>query len=115
MTVQRVSITMTISITTVRHAIEGLSPYQSLALLAVPVCLIEPLKLVAVAVAGEGHWITGTAMIIAAYLGSFFVVERLFKIVKPKLLMLPWFRKLWEKFLSLRDKAIGWISPRPQR
>jgi hypothetical protein len=95
----------------VRHAIERLSPYQSLALLAVPVCLIEPLKLVAVAVAGEGHWITGTAMIIAAYLGSLFVVERLFKIVKPKLLMMPWFAKIWEKFLSLRDKAIGWISP----
>jgi hypothetical protein len=68
-----------------------LSPYQSLGLLAVPVCLIEPLKLVAVAVAGEGHWITGTAVIIAAYLGSVLVVERLFRIAKPQLLMLPWF------------------------
>jgi hypothetical protein len=54
------------SFATVRHAIERLSPYQSLGLLAVPVCLIVPLKLVAVAVAGKGHWITGTAMIIAA-------------------------------------------------
>lgn len=95
------------------YAIERLSPYQSLGLLAVPVYLIEPLKLVAVAVAGEGHWITGTAMIIAAYLGSLLVVERLFRIAKPKLFMLPWFRKLWDGFLSLRDKAIGWISPRP--
>jgi hypothetical protein len=67
----------------------------------------SPLKLVAVAVAGEGHWITGTAMIIAAYLGSLLVVERLFRIAKPKLLMLPWFRKLWDGLLSLRDKAIG--------
>ena len=67
-------------------------------MLAVPVALIEPLKLVAVAVAGEGHWITGTAMIIAAYLGSLFVVEKLFRIVKPKLLMLPWFARLWAKY-----------------
>jgi hypothetical protein len=102
---------MSSSFAAVRHAIERLSPYQSLALLAVPACLIEPLKLVAVAVAGEGHWITGTVMIIAAYLASLFLVERLFRIVKPKLLMLPWFAKFWKKFLSLRDKAVGWILP----
>jgi hypothetical protein len=43
-----------------RRSIEGLGPYQSLVLLAIPVSLIEPLKLAAVAIAGEGHWITGT-------------------------------------------------------
>ena len=59
----------------------AVGPYQSLTLLAVPTSLIEPLKFVAVAIAGEGHWITGTAMIIAAYAGSLFVVERLFRIV----------------------------------
>jgi hypothetical protein len=106
---------MITSFATVRHAVERLSLYQSLALLAVPVCFIGPLKLVAVAVAGEGHWITGTAMIIAAYLGSLFVVERLFRIVKPKLLMLPWCAKIWKKFLSLRDKAIAWVSLRPEK
>ena len=91
----------------IRQAIERLGPYQSIALLAVPTSLIEPLKLVAVAVAGEGHWITGTAMIIAAYAGSFFVVERLFRIVKPKLMTLSWFAKLWAKILFARDKVIA--------
>jgi hypothetical protein len=46
-------------------------------------------------------------MIIAAYLDSLLVVERLFRIAKPKLLMLPWFWKLWDGLLSLRDKAIS--------
>ena len=89
----------------VRRSIERLSPYQSLALMAVPVALIEPLKFVAVAIAGEGHWITGTAMIIAA--GSLFVVERLFRIVKPKLMMLPWFTRLWAVVMMVRNKVIG--------
>ena len=75
--------------------------------MAVPVALLEPLKLVAVAVAGEGHWITGTAMIIAAYLGSLFVLERLLRIVKPKLLLLPWFARLWAKVPMIRNKVIG--------
>jgi hypothetical protein len=51
----------------VRGYIGRLGPYQSLLILAIPTSLVEPLKIVAVAVAGEGHWITGTVMIIAAY------------------------------------------------
>jgi hypothetical protein len=90
----------------VRQAIERLGPYQSLALLAVPTAMIEPLKFVAVAIAGEGHWITGTAMILIAYAGSLFVVERLFRIVKPKLMTLSWFAKLWAKVLIARAKVI---------
>src|SRR5690242_11605216 len=50
-----------------RHFIEGLGPYQSLLLLAVPVSLVEPLKLIGVAIAGAGHWITGTVAVICAY------------------------------------------------
>jgi hypothetical protein len=90
----------------VRQAIERLGPHQSLALLAVPTAMIEPLKFVAVAIAGEGHWITGTAMIVIAYAGSLFVVERLFRIVKPKLMTLSWFAKLWAKVLIARAKVI---------
>ena len=39
-----------------RRVIEKLGPYQSLALLAVPTCTVEPAKLVAVALVGKGHW-----------------------------------------------------------
>ena len=49
---------MEVSPSGIKYAIERLGPYQSLVLLAVPTSLIEPLKFVAVAIAGEGHWIT---------------------------------------------------------
>jgi hypothetical protein len=90
-----------------RRSIEGLGPYQSLVLLLIPTSLVEPLKLVAVAVAGEGHWITGTVMIVVAYAASLLLVERLFMIVKPKLLTLRWFARLWGWFVALRGKAVG--------
>lgn len=89
-----------------RRSIEGLGPYQSLVLLLIPTSLVEPLKLIAVAVAGEGHWITGTVMIVVAYAASLLLVERLFMIVKPKLLTLPWFGRLWDWFVALRGKAV---------
>jgi len=78
-----------------RHSIEELGPYQSLALLVLPLCLVEPSKLVAVALIGDGHWLTGTAMIMAAYAASLLLVERIFLIVKPRLLKLHWFAKGW--------------------
>jgi hypothetical protein len=90
-----------------RRYIEGLGLYQSLVLLLIPTSLVEPLKLIAVAVAGEGHWITGTVMIVVAYAASLLLVERLFMIVKPKLLTLPWFARLWDWFVALRGKAVG--------
>jgi hypothetical protein len=104
--------------TSARGYIERLGPYQSLLLLSIPTGLVEPLKLIAVAVAGEGHWITGTVMIIVAYGFSLLFVERLFQIVKPKLLSLPWFARLWNWVLVVRDKVVGlelrptaWVEP----
>jgi hypothetical protein len=89
------------SLQPIRRSIEKLGPYQSLALLAVPLCLVEPLKVIAV----FGHWITGTAMITLAYAASLLVVERLFAIVKPKLLQLRWFAKLWSWFIVQRYRC----------
>jgi hypothetical protein len=78
-----------------------------LVLLLIPTSVVEPLKLVAVALAGEGHWVTGTVMIVIAYAASLLLVERLFRIVKPKLLTLPWFVWLWARFIVFRGWAIG--------
>jgi hypothetical protein len=94
-----------------RRFVRGLGPYQSLALLVVPVSVVEPLKLIAVAVAGEGHWIAGTAMVAGAYAVSVLFIERLFRLVKPKLLTLQWFARLWRWFVHLRGKLAGWLIP----
>jgi hypothetical protein len=45
-------------------------------------------------------------MIVVAYAASLLLVERLFMIVKPKLLTLPWFGRLWDWFVALRGKAV---------
>nr|WP_249168372.1 hypothetical protein [Bradyrhizobium elkanii] len=102
-----------------RRSIEGLGPYPSLLLSALPIATVEPLKLAAVALAGKGHWITGTAMIAACYAFSLLIVERLFVIVKPKLLSISWFARLWEGFVFARARLWQvlkhWIGLRPDR
>jgi hypothetical protein len=89
-------------------------PYPSLFLLAAPLAIVELLKLAAVFVLGKGHWLAGTAVMLSAYATSAFLIERLFRIVKPKLLTLSWFEWTWTKFVAIRDK-IGrrlWNRPR---
>jgi hypothetical protein len=95
-----------------RRRIQKLTPYFSLLILAVPVLLVEPFKFVAVFVAGKGHWLTATGMILCAYAVSLFFVERLFRAVRPKLLMLDWFAKLWARYTTLRDKVVALASGR---
>ena len=96
-----------------RRRLQKISPYLSLVLLLVPLLLVEPLKLVALVVAGKGHWLTGTGMLVVAYAASLLVVERLFKVVKPKLMMMDWFAKLWAGLVALRLKFLGgWSGKR---
>jgi hypothetical protein len=85
-----------------------------LLLLLIPVALAEPFKIVALFVAGKGHWFSGTAIICLAYAISLFVVERLFRIVKPKLLMMTWFATIWDFVTRLRRAVITAIIPSPK-
>jgi hypothetical protein len=85
---------------------EGFGPYQSLAMVAVPVGLVEPLKLVAVALLGEGHWIAGSGMIAAAYVVCLLPVERLIILFKPKLLKLRWIARLWASFVIVEYRLL---------
>ena len=91
-----------------RRRVQKLGPYQSLILLLIPFLVVEPLKLVALIIVGKGHWLSGTGMIIGAYATSLLCVERVFRALKPKLLMINWFAKGWTWFTALRDKAILW-------
>jgi hypothetical protein len=88
-----------------RRHIQQLGPYQSLALMLLPILLVEPLKIVALFVAGSGHWLTGTGMMIAVYAVSLVFVERLFKVVKSKLMTMNWFAHIWTWYTAMRDTA----------
>ena len=50
--------------------------------------------MVALVVAGKGRWLTGTGMLVVTYAASLLIVERLFRVVKPKLMMMGWFGRV---------------------
>ena len=87
-----------------RRKIQQFGPYKSLALLFVPLLIVEPLKIAGVAFAGLGHWVAGACIIVGAYAAGLLVVDRLFRVVKSKLLTMKWFAALG----TIWDKARGW-------
>ena len=92
-----------------REGIERLGPYTSLILLAVPVVLLEPLKLAALFWIGTGQVALGTAALIGAHGLSLLFIERLFLVVRPKLLTLPWLAAIWLRVTSVRDAVLRWL------
>jgi len=84
-----------------RRRIERFPAYSSLVLVAVPLAVVEPLKLATLFIAGSGHWITGAISMLCAYAVSLFITHWLFAIVKPKLLTLPWFAAIWKWLITV--------------
>ena len=92
--------------------IKRIGPYTAAGLVLVPLLIVEPLKLVAVFVAGSGHWFTGTAVLLLAYAGSLFVVERLFRLLKPNILRAPALARGWAWLAALRRGLGRWWRAR---
>jgi hypothetical protein len=88
-----------------RRYLQRLTPYAALFVLVLPLLVIEPLKVVAAVIFGSGRWKTGILVMLVAYVLSIFVVERIFHVVKPKLIRLPRFVVLWKKVVALREKT----------
>lgn len=98
-----------------RRCLQQSGPYLSLLLMFVPLLLVEPLRFAALVLAGNGHWMSGTGILIAAYAVSLLFAERLFKVVKPKLMPLNWFAKSWTWVTAIRDGAWAWRGGEFQR
>ena len=87
-----------------------LRPYPALVVLGVPAGLIEVLKLGAVYWVAQGHVVSGTAALLALHAASLLATERLFTVVKPQLLTIPWFAALWTRVEAVRDVVLRWVS-----
>ena len=73
-----------------RRRIQQFGPYRSLAVLLVPLLIVEPVKMAGLAFVGLGHWVGGACMIVGAYAASLLVIDRLYRVVKSKLYTMPW-------------------------
>jgi len=98
-----------------RRKIQQFGPYKSLAVLLVPLLIVEPVKMTGLAFVGLGHWVGGALLIIGAYAAGILFVDRLFRVVKSKLYTIKWCELLASK---LQDALSRWrwrrlVKPSP--
>ncbi len=87
------------------------SPQRTLALFAVPIIAILPLKLVALSVFAHGHFLTGVALILGAKTLALGVEAFLFDICREKLLQMDWFARFYSIVLDIRAWASLLVRP----
>lgn len=76
-----------------REWVATLGPYPTLALVLVPIIVLEPLKPVALYLMAKRHVFGGTVVLVLTELVKVVAVERLFHLALPKLMTIPLFAR----------------------
>jgi len=100
-----------------RAWIVSLRPYPTLALFAVPLIVLEPVKPVAAYLAGTGHIAMGWIVFVVGEVLKLVLVERLFSVSRDKLISIPavawtygryWQAKEWLESFEAWQTARRW-------
>jgi hypothetical protein len=95
--------------------IVSLRPYPSLALFALPVVILEPVKPLAGYFVATGHLVTGAMTFVTGEVLKLTCVERLFELNRKKLLSIPAFAagyKQWRRMMDLVESLEVWKASR---
>ena len=87
-----------------RKWIRSLRPYPALALFAVPLIILEPVKPVAAYLAATGRVGSGLIVLVVGEILKLVLVERLFSLNRDKLLSIPAFAWAYGKYRLVRDR-----------
>jgi len=91
--------------------IEGLPPWATLIVFAIPFILLLPLKFLEVYLLATHQWLAAGFVLILAKLIGLGVTAFIFDVTRDKLLQMAWFRRMYEWFLWARVWAHGLTEP----
>jgi hypothetical protein len=83
--------------------IKSLPPYACLALLAVPVVILEPIKFLAAYLAATGHVTVAALAFCAGELLKLVLIEQLFDLTHDRLMRIPAFAWIYGQYRCARD------------
>ena len=87
-------------------AIAALPPGAALVVLLLPSLLLVPIKLLALGLVAQGQALTGLGVIVAAKLLGTALVARLFALTRPALLQMPWFGRLYRRWVAWKGALL---------
>jgi hypothetical protein len=93
------------------HFVSHLSPLASLAVFAIPLILLTPIKLAALFFLGHRQFVAGIGCLIAAKLIGFASGAYLFDLCRPQLLKMRLFARFYATLTRWRTLAEHFIAP----
>ncbi len=90
-----------------------LPPYAALAAFAAPSILILPIKLITLWCAATGRYELALATLIAGKMLGTAVLARLYRILRPRLMTIPWFARVDTWVFYWRDQAYAFVKSLP--
>ena len=93
--------------------LESLPPWAAFMAFVCPSLLILPVKLSAVWFVLHGFYTTAILVVLAAKLVATALLARLYKILRPTLMTIPWYAAIDTWFFEWRDKAYAFVRSLP--
>lgn len=87
--------------------VRQLPPWAALLAFGVPMLALVPVKLLALALFGRGHVLTGLLLLGGAKLLGTAVLARLFQLVQPTLMRLGWFARWYPRWKAWKDAVLA--------
>ena len=89
--------------------IANLPPYGALVMLIAPGLLLLPVKLLALYFIGKGRAVFGISVILIAKVLGTALVARIFQLIHPALMRLPWFVPLYARWTRYKAALLAWV------
>lgn len=93
--------------------IARLPPYAALVAFFAPALMLLPVKLLALYWISRGHAMLGIAVVLAAKMLGTAAVARLFALTQPALMRLPWFARLYGRWVPWKNALIAKLKDSP--
>jgi len=91
------------------RSIQALPPWGALLLLLVPALMLLPLKLLALLLLGRGHATSAVMLLLGAKLVGTAILARLFQLVEPALMHIPWFARWYPRWKNWKDRVLALV------
>jgi len=89
------------------QAVRGLPPWAAVGVFFLPLLLLLPIKVCGLMLLGRGHAMSALAVLIGAKLVGTAIVARLFQLVEPALMQIPFFARWFPRWVAWKN---GWLE-----
>jgi hypothetical protein len=95
--------------------IRQLSPLATLPVFILPIVILLPIKFLELWLLAHRRWLSAGLLLVLAKLIGLGVTAFIFDVTRDKVLQIPWFRRLYDTLIWLRDWAHVVVDPINQR